>query len=94
MGADEPQAVAIGLPLDTSDDTHRRQRDIYLQMGGTARAAIAFQLSDTIRNLAMAGIRRRHPGYTNEELLRAWARLTLGDDLCRAAWPGRALVEP
>lgn len=94
MGADEPQARDVGLPLDTSEETHRRQRDIYLKLGGAARAAIAFQLSETIRNLAMAGIRRRHPGYTNEELLRAWARLTLGDDLCRAVWPGRPLVEP
>ncbi len=94
MGADEPRQGDVGLPLDTSEETHRLQRDIYLKMGGAARAAIGFRLSETIRNLAMAGIRRRHPGYTNEEILRAWARLTLGDDLCRAVWPGQPLVEP
>ena len=70
MGADEPRQGDVGLPLDTSEETHRLQRDIYLKMGGAARAAIGFRLSETIRNLAMAGIRRRHPGYTNEEILR------------------------
>lgn len=94
MGVDGPRPGDVGLPLDTTQETHLRQRDIYLKMGGAARAAIAFQLSETIRNLAMAGIRRRHPGYTNEEVRLAWAKLTLGDDLCRAAWPGRPLVEP
>jgi hypothetical protein len=63
-------------------------------MGGAARVAIAFQLADTTRHLAMAGIRRRHPGYTDEEVTLAWARLTLGDELCRAAWPDRPLVDP
>jgi hypothetical protein len=63
-------------------------------MGGAARVGIAFQLADTTRHLAMAGIRRRHPGYTDEEVKLAWARITLGDELCRAAWPHRPLVDP
>ena len=32
MGADEPQAGDVGRPLDTSEETHRRQRDIYIKM--------------------------------------------------------------
>jgi hypothetical protein len=82
------------IPLDTSAAAHRVQRDLYIRMGGAARLAIVFQLNETIRNLAMAGIRRRHPDYTTEEVSRAYARLTLGDDLCRAVWPARPLVEP
>jgi hypothetical protein len=94
MVAAEQSPEDAGVPLDTAPEAYRRQRDIYLKMGGAARAAIAFQLSETVRNLTMAGIRRRHPGYTSEEVRLAWARLTLGDDLYRAAWPEQPLVEP
>lgn len=75
-------------------EAYRCQRDIYLKMGGTTRAAIAFQLSETVRNLAVAGIRRRHPDYSYEEVRLAWARLTLGDDVYRAVWPEQPLVQP
>ncbi len=94
MGADERLTTDSGIPLDTSAEAHRVQRGVYLTMGGAARLAIAFQLTETIRNLAMAGIRHRHRDYTSEEVRLAWARLTLGDDLCRAVWPDQPLVEP
>jgi hypothetical protein len=83
-----------GIPLDTSPEAHRLQRELYLKMGGSARVAIAFQLAETTRHLTMAGVRRRHPGYTHEEVRFAWARISLGDDLCRAVWPDRPLVDP
>jgi hypothetical protein len=40
-------------------------------------------------------IRRRSGGGDSDaEVHTAWARLTLGDDLCREVWPDRALVDP
>lgn len=90
----ESGSAGLGIPHDTSAEAHRLQRELYLKMGGAARAAIAFQLADTTRHLAMAGIRRRHPGYTDEDVKLAWTRITLGDELCRAAWPHRPLVDP
>lgn len=83
-----------GRPLDTTPDAHARQRDVYLRLGGPGRLALAFELSDTIRRTTMAGIRARHPAYSDAEVHSAWARLTLGDDLCREVWPDRALVDP
>jgi hypothetical protein len=94
MGVDERLPSDPGIPFDTSTAAHRVQRDLYLKMGGAGRLAIAFQLNETVRNVAMAGIRHRHPHYTNDEVRLAWARLTLGDDLCRAVWPEQPLVEP
>ncbi len=82
------------VPADTTAEAHARQRDIYRRMGGAARVAVAFELSETVRNLTMAGIRRRHRAYSDEQVTLAWARLTLGDELCRAAWPTRPLVDP
>jgi hypothetical protein len=70
------------------------QRQIYLRLGAAERLAIAFRLSDAVRRLAMSGIRQRHPDYTDGQVQQAFARLRLGDDLVRAIWPDRALVDP
>lgn len=82
------------IPDDTTTDAHRVQGGIYARMGGAARLSVAFELSETVKQLACAGIRHRHPQYTEEQVFRAWARLKLGDALARAAWPDRELVDP
>ena len=46
------------------------------------------------RELATAGIRARHPEYSEAQVRLAYARLTLGDDLTRAAWPNVELIDP
>lgn len=82
------------LPADTSLDAHRVQNEIYAQMGGTARVAIAFRLTEMLGKVTCAGIRRRHPHYSDAQVTRAWARLRLGDALVRAVWPHHELVDP
>ena len=80
--------------MDTSPEAHRIQSEIYARMGGVARLSVAFELTDATRRITIAGIRHRHPEYTDEQVSSAWARLTLGDDLCQEVWPGRPLVTP
>lgn len=63
-------------------------------MGGAQRVAVAFELTETIRRLSWAGIRSRHPDYDADQVLRAWARLTLGDDLVHSLWPEHPLLDP
>lgn len=82
------------IPDDTTADAHRVQSEVYAKMGGTARVAVAFQLTEMVRQLALAGIRHRHPDYSDEQVFQAWARLKLGDELVRAVWPDRELVDP
>lgn len=82
------------IPLDTSIAAHDLQRDVYLQLGGRERLAIMFRLNETVRQLAMAGIRARHQEYDESQVRQAHARLVLGDALVRAAWPDRELVDP
>ena len=82
------------IPADTDADAHRIQGESYRNMTGAARLSIAFALSDMVRRVTMAGIRQRHPEYADAQVLAAWARLTLGDDLTRAAWPDQPLVDP
>ncbi len=82
------------IPADTTRDAHRVQLAIYQKLGGAGRLAIACQLTETVRQMALAGIRDRHPDYEEDQVRLAYARLTLGDNLVRAAWPDRALVDP
>ena len=82
------------IPADTAPDAHRVQAGAYREMGGAARVRIAFDLSDFARRLTEAGIRRRHPEYTAKEIMRARARVTMGDKLTRAAWPASPLLDP
>jgi hypothetical protein len=82
------------IPLDTSVAAHDMQRQVYLRIGGNARLAIMFRLNEAVRQLAMAGIRARHPEYDDDQVRLAHIRLVLGDQLTRAAWPDRELVDP
>jgi hypothetical protein len=79
---------------DTSREAAEVQLEAWRRLGPEARVALAAQLSDEIREVSLAGIRHRHPDYTDDEALRALLRLIVGDELVRAALPGRPLVDP
>ena len=53
-----------------------------------------FRLNDMVRKTAMAGIKRRHPEYSEWQVEWAWQRLTLGDVLAREVFPDRESIEP
>ena len=63
-------------------------------MGGKQRTAVMFRLNQMAREATAAGIRSRHPEYSDENVGHALFRLMLGDELARAVWPDRKLVEP
>jgi hypothetical protein len=81
-------------PRDTSVGGHRAQLDVYRRLGAGRRAQLAARLSADVRRLSRAGIRSRHPAYTDEDVELALHRLLYGDDLFRRAWPGRPLLAP
>ena len=51
----------------------------YRRLSPSARAQIAADLSDALRQTAMAGIRRRHPEYSDRQADRAFRELLYGD---------------
>jgi hypothetical protein len=55
---------------DTSSQASAVQLALYRKVDSRARAQIAVELSDAVRETAVAGIRRRHPDYTDEEVMR------------------------
>jgi hypothetical protein len=53
---------------DTSPEAEARQLEIFRRMSGEERLRTAMNLSDEIRDIALAGIRNRHPNSSEEEI--------------------------
>ena len=81
-------------PRDTTPESHAVQLEAYRRLGPTGRASLAARLSADTRQLTRAGIRSRHPDYSEETVEMALRRILYGDDLVRRAWPGRPLPAP
>ena len=79
---------------DTSPAAAAAQLEAWRRLGPAGRVELAARLSDEIRQVALAGIRHRHPDYSEGVAFRALLRLVLGDELVRAMWPDEALIDP
>jgi len=73
---------------DTSPEARRVLYDLYRRMPLGCRLELVFDMCDTGRALAIAGLRIRHPGATEEELQRLWARQHLGQELFERVYGG------
>lgn len=66
-------------------DTHPALEPIiidgYRKMTTAQRFNMAIEMSDAIRDLAKIGILKRHPGISDEELLKRLGGLVLGREL-------------
>ncbi len=76
------------LSPDTSREAARRQIAVLRGLGISGRAEMAFDLSDGLRATVEAGIRHRHPEYSDDEVRLALQRLTLGEELFQEVHPG------
>jgi len=61
-------------------------------MGPERRFATALQMSDDLRRLSAAGIRHRHPEYSEGEIRWALDRMLLGEELFTKAYPQARLL--
>ncbi len=57
------------MAFDTSPRVAELHNQLYREMGPAGRARIAAELSDMLRDLAVAGVRYRHPDYDEEQVL-------------------------
>ena len=57
------------MAFDTSPRVAAVQTSLYRQIGPSGRARIAAELSDGLRDLAIAGVRHRHPDYDDDRVL-------------------------
>lgn len=63
---------------DTTPRAAAVQLSLYRAAGPSRRALVAVELSDAVRATALAGIRRRHPEYTEEQVRRAFLWIVYG----------------
>jgi hypothetical protein len=81
------------IPRDTTPEAFQVQIEVLRRLGVEGRARMTFQLCDQLRCITAAGVRSRHPDYTDEKVRFAVIRLRLGAALFRKVYPG-VEIEP
>lgn len=71
-------------PLDTSPDMWRQHCHIVRAMDEESRVRVAIELSDAVRELQIAGLLARNPGWSRPEAIRDLVWRTAGVDLSAA----------
>ena len=59
------------MPIDTSEKAAAIQQDIFRRMSTSRRLQLALEMSESLREIALAGLRYRHPELHGKELWRA-----------------------
>lgn len=66
---------------DTPIHVRRRLTAVYSAMTGAERVALAAEMAEEAKLIAIAGIRARHPHMSDSQLATEWIRLLHGDEL-------------
>jgi hypothetical protein len=66
---------------DTSADAERVQFQIWREMPAWRKLELVAQMNETVRELAMLGLRQRYPNASRDELKRRYVALILGEEL-------------
>lgn len=88
-----PNPTRTPLALDTPADVERRQIDRWRDMSAAEKATIVTALTQTARDLALAGIRHRHPDASPREQFLRLAVLLLGRELALEAYPDAVTLD-
>ena len=70
--------TSVMLTRDTTVEAAAAQSAAYKRMGPSGRFSLALEMSDMVRECAKAGIRARHPEYTEAEVTRQLLRCLYG----------------
>ena len=81
--------MSNAFPQDTSPDAGLRQINILKHMGTNGRARLAVELSDNLRDVAMSGIKQRHPEYSKQQVQKAYFKLILDRELFQKVFGDR-----
>ena len=79
---------------DTSPQAQEAYFAALKRLGPEGRVMRAFDLSAFTRQTSAAGIRARHPEYSEEQVTWAMRRLVLGSALFEKAWPTAPVLAP
>jgi hypothetical protein len=81
---DEPSGA---LSADTTRHAERLQVMAWRSMFSVQRAQLVAGAARTVRGIALAGLRQRHPDASEPEIVARLALLTLGPSLAHRAYP-------
>lgn len=84
---------AVPTSLDTSAEAERVVVEKLRAMSPEQRLSLALSLSQSVRSLALAGVRQRHPGASPREQLLRLAIAIHGPELATAAYPEIATLD-
>ena len=80
--------ILSAIPADTTPEAARVHYRSLARLGAAGRAKMTFELCDQLRVLARAGVRYRHPDYSEEMVKLAIVRIMLGEELFHQVHPG------
>jgi hypothetical protein len=66
------------MPSDTDSKAAAIQRQIFRRMTSAARLRLALEMSESMRNVALAGLRARQPELNADQLSRELMRVMYG----------------
>ena len=66
------------MPFDTSPGAAAVQQDIFRRMTTEKRLRLALEMSESLRNIALAGLRSRRPELDADGLTRELMRIIYG----------------
>lgn len=79
--------LARPTSADTAPEIEQRQIERWRSMSPEEKAAVVSGLTNAAHELALAGVRQRHPEATPRAQFLRLAIVTLGADLARKAYP-------
>jgi len=83
------------LSTDTTAEAERLQLELWRAMSPLQKARAVSQITRAAQEMALAGIRQRHPRASESECMMRLAILTLGPELARRVYPeAAALLDP
>jgi hypothetical protein len=74
------------LSSDTHPKMERMQIEFIRRMPAWKKIAMVDGLNETVKTLAMSGIKQRHPNATPQQIQRMLAELMLGAELARKVY--------
>jgi hypothetical protein len=77
---------------ETILEAARVQREVYRRMSPARRLQLIFEMNEALGDLLAAGVRSRHPDYSEAQVKLAGIRLWLGPELFSRAYPGQQIV--
>jgi hypothetical protein len=76
------------FPADTNPEAAEIHMEILRRLPPVRRLEMVFEMNAWLRELLAAGVRQRHPEYSDEQVRLAVIRLWLGEHWFREVYPG------